>query len=99
MLSSLLANPHRCQPASYYCLDRDDTAESGRVMSPWRNRLCPLAQAQRRYYAGLFPDVKLPFWKTARFRRKVVPILFVAPILLINMLVVMGRRWRRSTTR
>jgi raffinose/stachyose/melibiose transport system permease protein len=41
-------------------------------------------------FTGILPDVKLHFWQTARFRRKVVPILFVAPILLINMLVVMG---------
>jgi raffinose/stachyose/melibiose transport system permease protein len=33
---------------------------------------------------------KLRFWQTPRYRKKIVPWLFVLPILLINMLVVVG---------
>lgn len=33
---------------------------------------------------------RLRFWQTPRYRKKIVPWLFVLPILLINMLVVMG---------
>lgn len=36
------------------------------------------------------PTVRLKPWQTARFRRKVVPWLFVLPILLINIAVVAG---------
>lgn len=38
----------------------------------------------------VLPAVRLHFWQTARFRRKVVPWLFVLPILLINVAVVAG---------
>ena len=39
---------------------------------------------------GVLPQVRLHFWQTARFRRKMVPWLFVLPILLINVAVVAG---------
>ena len=39
---------------------------------------------------SVVPRVRLRFWQTARFRRRVIPWLFVLPILLINLAVVVG---------